>query len=75
MDAPAAYGPYKNLYNRFRRWSQKGVFQLIFSELARSAGTEPEAGGEPEEVLMVDATCVKAHPTACSLKKGGLPLA
>ena len=54
----------------------KGVFQLILSELARSAGTEaeadtaPETGVEPEEVLMIDATCVKAHRTACSLKKG-----
>ena len=75
VDAPSAYGPYKTLYNRFRRWSQKGVFLLIFSELARSAGTEPEAGVEPEEVLMVDATYVKAHRTACSLKKGALPLA
>jgi len=30
VDAPAAYGPYKTLYNRFRRWSVTGVFQLIF---------------------------------------------
>ena len=75
VDAPSAYGPYKTLYNRFRRWSQKDVFLLIFSELARSAGTEPEAGVEPEEVLMVDATYIKAHRTACSLKKGALPLA
>ena len=76
VDAPATYGPYKTLYNRCRRWSEKGVFQLILSELARSAGTEaeadtaPEAGGELEEVLMIDATCLKAHRTACSLKKG-----
>ena len=66
VDAPAACGPYKTLYNRSRRWSEKGVFQLIFSELARSADTEPE------EVLMVDATYVKAHCTASSLKKGAL---
>ena len=78
VDAPAAYGPYKTLYNRFRRWSEKGIFQLIFSELARSDDTEPEAsagpeaGVEPEEVLMVDATYIKAHRTACSLKKGAL---
>ena len=64
VDAPAAYGPYKTLYNRFRRWSEKGVFKLLFSELARSANTEAE------EVLMMDATTVKAHRTACSLKKG-----
>jgi len=26
-DAPREYGPYKTLYNRFVRWSQKGVFE------------------------------------------------
>ena len=75
VDAPAAYGPYKTLTNHFRRWWEKGVVRLILSELARSAGREaetdtaPEAGGEPEEVLVIDATCVKAHRTASSLKK------
>lgn len=64
MDAPAAYGPYKTLYNHFRRWWEKGVFQSIFSELSR-----PE-DAEAEEVLMVDATTIKAHRTAASLKKG-----
>ena len=28
---PAAYGGYKTLYNRCRRFWQKGVFQLTFS--------------------------------------------
>ena len=25
-DAPKEYGPYKTLYNRFRRWTELGVF-------------------------------------------------
>ena len=33
-DAPAAYGPYKTLYNRFVRWSRMGVFDRIFAALA-----------------------------------------
>ena len=33
-DAPAEYGPYKTLYNRFVRWSRLGVFNKIFIELA-----------------------------------------
>ena len=53
VDAPAACGPHKILSNRCRRWSEKGIFQLLFAELARSDGTETE-----EEVLMVDATDV-----------------
>ena len=63
-DAPRAYGPHKTLYNRFVRWSRKGIFEKIFEELAKSAG--PEA-----YVLMIDATHLKAHRTASSLKKGG----
>ena len=63
-DAPAAYGPYKTIYNRFIRWSRLGVFNRILAELAaRSGGTDK---------LMIDATHLKAHRTAASLLKKGL---
>jgi transposase len=45
VDAPAAYGPRKTLYNRFVRWSAKGVWMDIFHALAA-------AGGPPAEVLI-----------------------
>ena len=32
---PAEYGPAKTLYNRWRRWSEAGVFERIFKTLAR----------------------------------------
>ena len=35
QDAPAVYGPYKALYNRFARWSRMGVFARIFQEPAQ----------------------------------------
>ncbi len=41
-DAPAADGPHKILYNRCRRWSGKGVFDVIFSKLSASDATEPD---------------------------------
>lgn len=63
-DAPAAYGPHKTLYNRFVRWSLAGVFNRIFAGLA--------AEGGPPDQLMVDATHIKAHRTAASLRKKGL---
>ena len=63
-DAPAAYGPHKTLYNRFKRWSEAGVFDRIFAELA----SESEATG----TIMIDATHLKAHRTAASLLKKGL---
>ena len=63
-DAPSEYGPHKTLYNRFIRWSRLGVFDRIFSSLVAQEG-EPET-------LMIDATHLKAHRTACSLLKKGM---
>lgn len=62
-DAPQAYGPHKTLYNRFRRWTEMGVFDRIFSHLAAEDG--------PPDRVTVDATHLKAHRPACSLLKGG----
>ena len=63
-DAPAAYGPPKTLYNRWVRWSRMGVFARMLSELS--------AEGRERGTLMIDATHLKAHRTASSLrgKKG-----
>ena len=33
--APAEYGPYRTLYDRCRRWSDKGIYARIFVELAK----------------------------------------
>ncbi len=71
-DAPAVYDPHKTLYNRRCHCSDKGVFDLIFSELSASDSAEPPDAPEPE-VLMIDATDIKAHPTVSSLNKGGVP--
>ena len=64
-DAPSEYGPHKTLYNRWKRWSDMGVFARIMAGLA-SESTE-------QKTIMVDATYLKAHRTASSLraKKGG----
>ncbi len=37
-DAPAEYGPHKTLYNRWKRWSDKGVFARIMVGLAAEHG-------------------------------------
>ena len=63
-DAPSDYGPHKTLYNRFIRWSRLGVFNRIFSSLV--------AQEDEPETLMIDATHLKAHRTACSLLKKGM---
>jgi transposase len=64
-DAPAEYGPPKTLYNRWKRWSDMGVFARIMTGLAAAA---PD-----NKTISIDATYLKAHRTASSLglKKGG----
>jgi transposase len=61
-DAPEFYGPHKTLYNRFVRWSAKGIWEKLFEHLA--------AAGGPPGVLMIDATHVKAHRSAAGGKGG-----
>lgn len=63
-DAPKEYGPAKTLYNRWKRWSDNGVFARIIVSLA-TEGADPTT-------IMIDATYLKAHRTACSMrpKKG-----
>ncbi len=62
VDAPDVYGPRKTLYNRFVRWTAKGVWTDIFHTLAA-------AGGPPAEVL-IDSSAVKAHRCAGGGKGG-----
>ena len=65
-DAPKEHGPHKTLYNRWERWSDMGVFAWIMAGLA--------AEGTETKMIMINATYLKAHRTASSLrvKKGGL---
>ena len=63
-DAPPGYGPYKTLYNRFVRWTRKGVWEDVFAQLS-------EAGGAPL-ALLLDSTPVKVHRSAAG-GKGGRP--
>jgi transposase len=58
-DAPSEYGPVKTIYNRWERWSDKGVFARMLLELADQ--------GNETDTLMIDAIRLKTHRTASSL--------
>ena len=62
VDAPEAYGPRETLYNRFIRWTIKGVWVRLFHDLAT-------AGGSPAQGL-IDSSAVKAHGSASGGKGG-----
>jgi transposase len=57
---PAEYGHGHSVDRRFRRWSRKGVWQMIFNTLAVEADTE---------WLMLDSTIVRAHQHAAGARK------
>lgn len=58
-DLPDRFGPWGTVYQRFNRWSQKGLWQKVF-----------EAMQDPDlEWLMVDSTSVRAHQQAAGQKK------
>lgn len=65
-NAPAEYGPHKTLYNRWKRWSERGVFVRIMAGVAAEHGEQM--------TVIIGATCLEAHRTAISMAviKGGM---
>ena len=55
-DCPAEHGPYKTIYNRFARWSVRGIWQSIFAAVASSSQA-------PSQVAL-DSSHVKIHRCA-----------
>ena len=51
----SAHGPHNTLYNRWKRWGERGVFTRMMEALA-AVGAEPTT-------VMIDATYLKAHRT------------
>jgi transposase len=57
---PAEFGSWNNIYKRFARWQEKGVWQMLMDRLS--------ADGDLEW-LMLDSTVVRAHSSAAGAKK------
>ena len=68
VQCPEGVWPPKTLYNRWKRWGDMGVFARMMEGLASEGGDQ--------KTIMIDATYLKAHRTASSLraKKGGLTI-
>ena len=60
-DLPDQYGPYTTVYNRFNRWSRRGIFKRIFEALAAKSR---------DNIQFIDSTIVKAHRAASGAKGG-----
>lgn len=59
QDLPERFGKPNSVFQRFNRWSKKGIWQRIFEALQ-----EPDL-----EWLMIDSTSVRAHQHAAGQKK------
>jgi len=64
-DLPERSGTWKTVYNRHRRWSGDGTWEMILDRLR--AGCEAEAG--PGWMVAVDATVVRAHQHAAGARR------
>ena len=60
-DLPPAFGNWNSVFQRFRRWAKKGVWERIFNALAESPDFE---------YLIIDSTIVRAHQHAAGAKGG-----
>lgn len=56
-DAPQDHGSHKMLYNRWKRWGDKGIFRRMMEGLATPQPSE-------RKTVMIDATHLKAHRMA-----------
>jgi transposase len=52
---PKSYGDWNSVYKRYNRWSERGVFEAMFSYFS----SDPDL-----ETIMLDATIVRAHSSA-----------
>ena len=59
-DLPQEFGPWNSVYVRFARWSRRGVWEAVFSELAKDADLRQ---------VFLDSTIVRAHQHAAGARK------
>jgi transposase len=64
QDCPDCYGPPTTIYNRFHRWSARGIWRRLFAALVETGDTD---------IHMIDSTTAKAHRSAGGGKGGPMP--
>lgn len=59
-DLPERFGPWGSVYQRFSRWSCRGIWEGVFGELSKDADVEE---------IYLDGTIVRAHQHASGARK------
>lgn len=60
-DLPPQFGNWNSVFQRFRRWAKRGVWERIFNALLKNPDFE---------YLIIDSTIVRAHQHAAGAKGG-----
>ena len=60
-DCPPEYGPYTTVYNRFRRWSERGLWEDMLHALTETISSF--------DTYIIDSTTLKAQRSASGYKK------
>ena len=69
-NVPETFGHEKTVYERFRRWSQEGLWDQILDELPLRKGL---AGDINWERFAIDGSVIRAHQSAAGASKGNRP--
>ena len=64
-DLPEAFGSWKTVYNRHRRWSADGTWQRVLDVLRAGSDGDAKPG---QWVVGVDSTVVRAHQHAAGAR-------
>ena len=63
-DLPVEFGRWNSVFQRFRRWTRKGVFESLFKSLS----------GDPDfEYAIIDGTIIRVHQDGTGAR-GGLKI-
>src|SRR5438128_2300768 len=69
-DLPERFGPWKTVYDRFRRWTRDGFWDKLLDRMnARRHG----AGKIDWDLFFIDGSVVRAHRHAAGARKKGGP--
>jgi transposase len=64
QDCPSCYGPPTTIYNRYHRWSGRGIWQGMLARLIEAT---------PGGLQLIDSTTARAHRSASGGKGGPTP--
>lgn len=65
-DLPERFGPWKTVYDRFRKWQRDGTFDKVLDRLRMKLD---EDGLLDFNLWMVDSTTARAHRSAAGARK------